>query len=645
MLIQRGVPTITFSKAKMTAEMIHRYVSETLQQHAPQLMHKITPYRGGYLPEERREIERRLFNGELLGVSTTRALELGIDVGGLDASIIVGYPGTLAGFFQQSGRAGRGTEDALVVLVGLDTPVNQYVLGHPEYIFGRPIEQGIVDLNNPYVITGHLRCATHELPLPAAEAALFGPHAEMVLRVLQDNLKVRRIGDCWYHASKEIPQHEISLRSYADENVVIEDADSGAILGEVVKFDAPPLLHPEAIYMHQGDTYRVLSLDLQKNIAVVKREEVDYYTQPLGGTDIHHIDHCLREKPFGSGKACWGEVTAHFNDYMYEKIRFYEIDAISRHGLDLPTFTLETMGVWLLPPESLMDAVRKAGLDAHSGLRAIGYATRMLLPLFFTCDTLDFSHTIGSVNSPWNAVFIYERYPHGLGFTEKVYDRLHHILPAVLETIRACPCADGCPCCVGKPLRGYTVWNVERGEAAIPSKGAALQILHGLLGDGDNLDNADTMSLTGSAAGEQTRLEIELRRRLERMREPRLFHPIEPIVKTEVPAPEPPAELPKADVERRLERRDDFNDCANASPPRRSWTACPPAIALAKEGKSAIALAKRPHRAPSHPTSRHDTRGARHPRRLPGAARPGRPAASSRDGRLPRRAGAEVEEG
>ena len=137
----------------------------------------------------------------------------------------------------------------------------------------------------------------------------------MVLRMLQENLKVRRIGDRWYHAAEEIPQHEVSLRSYADENVVIEDADSGAILGEVVKFDAPPLLHPEAIYLHQGDSYRVLSLDLQKNIARVKREEVDYYTQPLGGTDMHHIDHCLREKPFGSGRACWGEVTAHFHDY------------------------------------------------------------------------------------------------------------------------------------------------------------------------------------------------------------------------------------------------------------------------------------------------------------------------------------------
>ena len=197
MLVQRGVPTITFSKAKMTAEMIHRYVCETLQKTMPQLVKKLSPYRGGYLPEERREIERRLFSGELLGVSTTPALELGIDVGGLDASILVGYPGTLASFFQQSGRAGRQDRDALVLLVGLDTSVNQYVMSHPEYVFGRPIEQAVIDPDNPFVITGHLRCATHELALDDAETGRFGPHAAMVLKVLQDNLKVKHIDGRW----------------------------------------------------------------------------------------------------------------------------------------------------------------------------------------------------------------------------------------------------------------------------------------------------------------------------------------------------------------------------------------------------------------------------------------------------------------
>jgi len=558
-LIRRGAATIAFSKAKMTAEMIHRYVRDNLRETAPHLAGKVTPYRGGYRPEDRRQIEQRLFSGELMGVSTTPALELGIDVGGLDAAIVVGYPGTLASFLQQSGRAGRRERDALVVLIGLDTAVNQYVMSHPEYIFGRPVEQAVVDADNPFVITGHLRCAAHESPMGVAEASAFGPHAELVLDVLEDSRKVRRIDGLWYHAASETPQHEISLRDTVDRNVLIEDVDTGEILGEVNKLDAPPILHPEAIYIHQGQTYRVLSLDLtDKFLARVRRVEVDYYTQPVGGTDVHHIDARLREKPFGTGMAYWGEVTAYFRNEMFEKVRFYELDAISLHGLDLPVFQLETMAVWLEPPEELTERVRRAGLDAHAGLRGIGYAARMLLPLFITCDTLSFSHSVGCVNAPWQTIFIYERHPMGLGFTRRAYELLGRIMPAVLDNIRNCPCEQGCPCCVGKPLRPYATWNVERGEASIPSKQAALMILEEMLGDGAALDLPDTHSISDSRQAEVLHLRQALRRRLERMREPEVFHPIDPDVKTRYPDAEDAKALDAPDVSRRVERRQDF---------------------------------------------------------------------------------------
>ncbi|MBI3944529.1 MAG: DEAD/DEAH box helicase [Armatimonadetes bacterium] len=584
-LIERGAPTITFSKAKMTAEMIHRYVTETLQRTAPPLARKVAPYRGGYLAVERREIERRLFTGELMGVSTTPALELGIDVGGLDAAILVGYPGTLASFYQQSGRAGRQGRDALVVLVGLDTPANQYIMGAPEYLFGRPVEQGLVDADNPFVTTGHLRCAAHELPLADSEAPGFGRHAQTVLRLLEENRKLNHLEGHWYHAASETPQHAVSLRSDAGRNVVIQDVETGFVLGEVVEHDAPPLLHPEAIYMHLGETYRVLELDLERAIAGVRRVEVDYYTQALGGSDVHHIDHCLRERPFGSGRACWGEVTAYFDTYAYERIHFYSLDAISRHGVDLPTLALETMALWIIPPEALVQSVRRAGLDAHAGLRGVGYATRTILPLFITCDTPDFSHTVGSANSPWQAIFVYERFPHGLGFTQRAYEELHRILPAVLQMIRDCPCADGCPCCVGKPLRPFTVWNVERGEGSIPSKAAARMILEGLLGDGSRLETADIQALTDGPAGETERLEWALRRRLERMREPQVFHPIRPEVETAYPEIEKPETLPEPDVARRATRRREFERAlrkriallVDPSPPGPPWPAVTPA--------------------------------------------------------------------
>jgi len=558
-LVQRGMATITFSKAKMSAEMIHRYVCEKLAADAPHLVDKVTPYRGGYRPAERREIEARLFSGELLGVSATRALELGIDVGSLDAAIVVGYPGTLASFFQQSGRAGRRSDEALIFLIALDTSVNQYVMTHPEYLFGRPVEQAVLDIDNPYIVTGHLRCATHELPLSADDASRFGPHAETVLGVLGDNCKVRLIDDAWYHAAGETPQHEVSLRDYVDANVLIENVATGEVLGEVNRFDAPPILHPGAIYMHLGDTYRVTELDLDANVARVLREDVDYYTNPLGGTDVHHIDNRLRDKPFGTGRACWGEVTAYFRTGAFEKIHFYSLDRVSIHDLDLPTFALETMALWLVPPEDLLESVRRAGLDAHGGLRGVGYATRMLLPLLMTCDTLDFSHTVGSVNSPWQAIFIYERYPHGLGFTQKAYDRLDVLMPAVGDAIRSCPCDDGCPCCVGKPLRQYATWHYERGEASIPSKAAALMILEGTLGDGGALACPDDQTLAQTDPASTIRLQRDLRRRLERMREPRIFHPIEPNVTTAYPDPEADDALKAPDVARRKGRRKNFH--------------------------------------------------------------------------------------
>jgi ATP-dependent helicase YprA (DUF1998 family) len=341
---------------------------------------------------------------------------------------------------------------------------------------------------------------------------------------------------------------------------VIQDAEDGTIVGEASQFDAQPVLHPGAVYMHRGDTYLVLDLDFQKKVALVRRQEVDYYTQPLGGTDIHHIDHRLREKAFGTGKAYWGEVTAYYRTDGYEKIHFYDMNPVSQQNIDLPTMVLETMAFWIVPPEEMLKDLVKAGLEPYSGLRAIGYATRMLLPIFIRCDTLDFSHTVGSANSPWQAIFIYERYPHGLGFTDKAYDLLHRIMPAVLENIRSCPCEKGCPCCVGKPLRKYKRYDIQKGEGSIPSKEAAVMILEGLLGDGKNLHSRDEYALSAAQQAEDPHLEAALRRRLERMREPQLFHPITPNgeMKTRYPALEREEILAEGDAGRRQDRRRHF---------------------------------------------------------------------------------------
>jgi DEAD/DEAH box helicase domain-containing protein len=591
-LIANRLPTIIFSKARVTAEMIFRYVREELERMGSPLADKVTPYRGGYLPEERREIERRLFSGELLGVSTTPALELGIDVGAFEACVIVGYPGRLASFFQQAGRAGRRDRDSLIVLVAVDTLINQWIMEHPGYLFGRPIESAVVDLDNPLVVSGHLRCAAAELPVAESEEAQFGPHARPSLEVLEEKRKVKHIADRWYHASAEIPQHELSLRAFSEANVMIVDAaDNDRVIGEVDVYDAPPIVHPGAIYMHLGETYEVERLDLERNMAFVRRIEADYYTQPLGGTDVDHVDRPLRQRElrtsdfgfpildFGlknkthgedgeqrSNKArvfC-GEVTAYFRTFGYEKIRWYNLEAFSFHRLNLPIQSLETLAFWIESSEALVRDVYSRGLDAYAGLRGIGYAVRMVLPLFVSAETLDFSHSVGSRNTPWHTLFVYERHPRGLGFVEKAYEILEDILEVVYQRVRDCRCADGCPCCVGKPLRGETSWNIERGEGSIPSRRASLSVLEGLLGKrAIEISASDIVAqpLVGVSQSDATQkalplnVERAIRRRLERQREAKVLHPVEPRPEVGYPMPEKPATLPAADIARRARHK------------------------------------------------------------------------------------------
>ncbi|MBN1421696.1 MAG: DEAD/DEAH box helicase [Planctomycetes bacterium] len=546
-LVRRGARTIVFSKARITAELIYRYATERLARAGSPDAERIAVYRGGYLPAVRREIERRLFAGELVAVSATPALELGIDVGGLEASIIVGYPGRRASFFQQAGRAGRRGEDALAILVGLDTAINQFVMRRPGYLFDRPIEAAAVEPDNPYVVADHLRAACAELPLPDPEVDAFGPNARAAIEVLGEKGKVRAIGGVWYHATPEIPHHGISLRATSLGNVlIVEPGPRGErTIGEVDRYDAQPIVHPHAIYIHRGETYEVEKLDLDRNKAIVRKIDVDYYTQPNGGTNVDHIDAPLRERPFGPARAFFGEVTAYSRTYAYEKVRFYELEARSRHPLDLPVEWFETHALWVEAPEGLMREVFATGLDAYSGLRGIGYALRMILPLFVTCDTLDLSHSVGARNSPWHTVFIYERHPYGLGVTEKAYERLEEILRAAEERIRDCDCADGCPCCVGKPLRTEADWNVERHEGSIPSRQAALRILEGLLeaaaigGSAEDPRRAAAPAEPAAAAPPiPLSLRLGIRRRLERMRLASALHPVDPAPETGYPAPE-----------------------------------------------------------------------------------------------------------
>lgn len=480
-LIRGHSPTLCFSKARNTAEMIYRYVRETLQAQDPALAERVIPYRGGYSPKERREMERRLREGELLGVSATRALELGMDVGVLEACIVVGYPGTLNAFFQQAGRVGRGCRDALVLLVGIDTAINQYIMQHPEFIFDRPIERAVVDRDNPFVVLGHLRCAGAELPITEPDVQWFGYGAGLALEVLEEGGKIHRIDDVWYHASSEQPTHEVRLRGYGDESTVIMDADHGHVIDQLDKFRALRIFYPGAIYFHRGDTYAMVHHDTERNVVQVRREDVSYYTDPVTGTSVDHVDVVLDQHPLGIAQACLGEVFAVLSTPLYEKVHFYTLDRISQHPVDVPPVAYEAMSFWLTTPPELPRDVARLGLDPESGMKGILFCVSRILPLFLTSDANDFDWSLGCRNTPWHTLFWYEFYLRGIGHAEQCYERLEEILSVALEHLLTCDCEDGCPNCTSRLITPYHVRNIELGEGIVASRRTAVVVLNSLL--------------------------------------------------------------------------------------------------------------------------------------------------------------------
>ena len=574
-LARERTASIVFSKARNTAEMIYRYVRDALLDEDPSLAERVVAYRGGYAPAERREMERRLREGELLGVSATRALELGIDVGTLEACIIVGYPGTLNAFFQQAGRAGRTTRDSLVILVGVNTAINQYVMAHSEYIFGRPVERAVVDRDNPFVVLGHLRCASAEIPVPDAETQAFGYASELALEVLQEKEKVIHRDACWYHASHEAPSHEVRLRGYGDESTVVLDADTQKVIDRLDKFRAVRLFYEGGVYFHHGDTYLVVHHDTDRNVAVVKKADVGYYTDPATGTSVDHVDNVLDERPLGTATASLGEVFAVERTPAYEKVHFYTMERISVEPANIAPVSYEAVSFWLTAPAELAGEVARLGLNPESGMKGVLYCTSRILPLFLTSDANDFDWSLGSRNTPWHTMFWFEFYLQGIGHAEQCYERLEEILDVTLEQLVTCDCEDGCPNCTSRLITPYHVRNIELGEGIVASRKAAVAVLGSIL-TGKSAADALAMldvpragrgmahlpAVTGEHRGAAPhRIPLNERtrrlmlRKLERARTPRepVDHVIDFVPPKGIPAGESETTLTRADCEARAD--------------------------------------------------------------------------------------------
>ncbi|WFE45359.1 DEAD/DEAH box helicase [Verrucosispora sp. WMMD1129] len=451
--VAAGVRTLAFVRSRRGAEVVATSARRSLDEAVPGLGDRVAAYRAGYLREERRELERALLHGELLGLASTNALELGVDLIGLDAVMICGYPGTRASLWQQAGRAGRSGQEALAVLVARDDPLDTYLVHHPEAVFGAPVEATVLDPANPYVLGPQLACAAAEAPLTTADLELFGDGAKEAVAALVEAGALRQRPTGWYWRHRERP--EVDLRGEGGAPVCVVEAATGRLLGTVDGGSAHFLLHTGAVYLHQGVSYVVDSLDLDDGCALVRPEEPDWSTHARDVTSLSVVSvrSYVDAGPVG---LFLGEVDVTSQVVSYQRRRIATGEVIDTRPLDLPARELRTVAVWFtLSPESLI-AAGVDPADVPGALHAAEHAAIGLLPLVATCDRWDIGGLSTAVHPDTEAptVFVYDGHPGGAGFAERAYGMAASWLRATRDAIAECGCEAGCPSCVQSPKCG-----------------------------------------------------------------------------------------------------------------------------------------------------------------------------------------------
>ncbi|MCE5323813.1 DEAD/DEAH box helicase [bacterium] len=468
-MVESGIRTIVFTKARKTAELIYRYARTELKDEKSAIADRIMAYRAGYKPTERREIERRLFTGDLMGVTSTTALEVGVDIGGLDCVVMTGYPGTVASTWQQAGRSGRGLAESMAVLIALDNPIDQYMMRNPGYFFTSANERAIVDSQNPYILADHLLCAAYEMPLTNEEVtSLFGVRAYELLGMLSDLGQIE-YRHRWYWAGSNYPAADVNIRSTGGGSYdIVSVENGGTLLGTVDASSAFDTIHPGAVYLHAGESYVVTNLDLDEKVAYVEKSEVNYYTTPADQTKIlveheqesrilyRSVNDTADTRP-PSADVFFGDVVVSNQVTHYWRKRLFSDEIIEKRPLDLPETELHTQAVWFALPDEVKNKIIGRGFDLAGTIHAIEHAAIGLLPLFALCDRQD----IGGVSHPNHpdtdgmpAIFIYDGYAGGVGLARTAFERIEELLSATLTTIRDCQCDDGCPSCIQSPKCG-----------------------------------------------------------------------------------------------------------------------------------------------------------------------------------------------
>ena len=482
-LITNGIQTIVFTTSRLNVEILTKYLKDQFARGKPVDTHFVTGYRGGYLPNLRRQIEEGLRNREVMGVVSTNALELGIDIGDLESCIMVGYPGSIASTWQQAGRAGRRMGHSLAILIARSSPMDQFIVENPDYFFSRSPEHCRINPDNLLILLHHLKSAAFELPFEKGEH--FGSeNLEELLNYLEEKGVLHRVDDRWHWTAESYPADEVSLRSINPENVVVVDtteAGSHKVIAEVDWDSAFSTVHDDAIYMVESQQYHVDKLDLERKTAYVHKVDVDYYTDAMTYTNVRVID-SFTKKHRQKLIVEHGEVQVVRKVVGYKKIKFYTSENLGYGDVTLPEKDMHTTSYWFTIPRDLLARLPYTQSEIIDGLSGLAYGLHYLATMLLMSDAHDIDRCIGDKSGEWfvrhgagfrsittssnNAtdattimvdafdptVFIFDAYPGGIGFSELLYEEHDRLLASALALIRSCPCIHGCPSCVGPTL-------------------------------------------------------------------------------------------------------------------------------------------------------------------------------------------------
>ncbi len=468
-LVEKRIRTLAFARTRRLTELIYMYSKKRLAETAPDLAERIKPYRAGYLAEERRKIERQLFGGDLWGVVATNALELGIDSGGLEATIITGYPGSIASTWQQAGRSGRTSEDSLSFLLALNNPLDQYLMRHPDFFFKSHFESALVNPANPHILDAHLLCAAWEWPLSQADEDIFDPSMIWERELLENQGRLVKRRERWFLSpSVSAPASAVNIRSGSSQNYNVVDASTGALLETVESSVAFFQVHPGAIYLHQGEAYLVKKLDLINRVAYTEPVEANYYTHTKELEDVRILK-VLREKAYGGIKVYLGELEVTNQVVGYKRKAQFTDEVLGEEPLDLPPQSFQTVGLWFDLPPGAEQKLGELNLDFAGGIHATEHAAIGILPLFALCDRND----IGGLSTPLHPdtgqaeIFIYDGHPGGIGIAEKGFDIIGDLWQATRRAVAECPCEAGCPSCIQSPKCGNNNKPLDKQAASV----------------------------------------------------------------------------------------------------------------------------------------------------------------------------------